>query len=90
MGSFDSSKAGYYSPVGERYDGCLTGTAHTAITYDGRAGAFYYGILGRSGMNLAYNDADISQNEEYLNMPAYPKNGYCKMIGDRIVIKMNE
>ena len=88
MGSFESSKAAYSSNVGEKYNGVLTGATTSSITFDGTAGSYFYAILGR-GMSVAYNDPTIQENEEYLNMPVYPSNGYCRMIDGRVIVKLN-
>lgn len=88
MGQFSLSKAAYDSSVASRYEGVLIGTSNSSITYDGTETTFYYGILGRSP-NIACNDTTILEDEEYINMPVYPSNGYCRMIGDRVVVKLS-
>ncbi len=88
MGDFSSSKAAYISPLGTRYWNVIIGASTSSITYSGTINRFYYGILGHR-MNISYNDAEILQTREYLQMPAYPVNGYCKMIGEKLVVKMN-
>ena len=88
MGEFTASKVAYNSSVATRYYAVLTGACNSSITYAGTGNAFYYGILGRS-LNIAYNDTTILEDEEYINMPVYPTNGYCKMIGDRVVVKLS-
>ncbi len=88
MGDFSSSKAAYISPLGTRYWNVIVGASTSSITYSATINRFYYGILGRR-MNISYNDAEILQTREYLQMLAYPVNGYCKMIGEKLVVKMN-
>lgn len=88
MGDFENSKATYVSSVGNRYNGVLIGTSLSSITHQGTAGAYFYGVLGRS-MNLAYNDPDIQQNDEFISMPAYPGDGYCKLINGKVIVKLN-
>ena len=87
MGEFSSSKVAYSSSVGTRYLNVLTGASNTGITYPGTANYFYYNILGR-GLKIVHNDAELLENPEYTEMPAYPKEGYCKMIGDRVVVRL--
>lgn len=87
MGEFTSSKVAYNGSVGTRYLSVLTGAASSSITYPGTANCFYYDILGRE-LNIAHNDVELLDNSEYIEMPAYPKDGYCKMIGDRVVVKL--
>ena len=89
MGRFEESKAAYYGSVGNIYDKVLTGSVNSAITYDGRTSLFYYGVLGRK-MNIVDNSSSVKKNKEYKEMPVYPENGYCKMIGDKVVVKMSE
>ena len=87
MGDFSKSKVAYNGTVGNRYLHVLHGANNSAITYQGTANEFYSNILGR-GLNIAHNDVEIAKNTEYLDMPAYPSNGYCKMIGDKVVVKL--
>ncbi len=89
MGSFMDSKAAYNSSVGERYVGVLTGGGRTAISSGSRAGAFYYSILGRN-MRITFNEKEVAENEEFKKMPVYPRTGYCRMLGDTVVVKMHE
>ena len=88
MGEFGNSKAAYISNVGDKYNGILTGASTSAITYDGTAGEFFYAILGRV-MSISYNDPNIQENEEYMNMPVYPSTGYCKMIDGKVFVKLS-
>ena len=88
MGEFPKSNAAYNSPVATRYYDQLTGASNSSITYNGTEYQFYYGILGRN-LNITYNDATISEAKEYADMPIYPSNGYCKMIDDRVVVKLS-
>lgn len=88
MGEFPKSSAAYNSPVATRYYDQLTGASNSSITYNGTEYQFYYGILGRN-LNITYNDATISEAKEYADMPIYPSNGYCKMIDDRVVVKLS-
>lgn len=88
MGDFDSSKLAYNSPVGDRYYYALNGACNSAITYPGTAHRFYLGILGRE-MDITHDDPEIMQNDEYKNMPVYPKMGYCKIIDNKVVVKIN-
>lgn len=89
MGKFTSSKVAYSGSAGTRYQNVLIGANNTSITYAGTAFNFYYNILGR-GLNIAHNDAELLENPEYIEMPAYPREGYCRMIGDRVVVKLQE
>ena len=89
MGEFSKSSAAYNSPVATRYYDQLTGASNSSITYNGTEYQFYYGILGRN-LNITYNDATISEAKEYADMPIYPSNGYCKMIDDRVVVKLSD
>ena len=88
MGEFPKSSAAYNSPVATRYYDQLTGASNSSITYNGTEYQFYYGILGRN-LNITYNDVTISEAKEYADMPIYPSNGYCKMIDDRVVVKLS-
>lgn len=87
MGDFTQSKAAYNSTVEARYLYVLTGADKSAVTYPGTANVFYQNVLGR-GLNIAYDDVELLNSTEYIEMPAYPSNGYCKMIGDRVVVKL--
>lgn len=87
IGDFTSSKVAYNSSVAERYNQILEGADNSAITYAQTIKTFYYGILGRN-INILYNDPTVSVNSDFDDMPAYPTEGYCKMIEDRVVIKM--
>lgn len=87
MGSFTGSKAAYDSSVGKRYMGVLTGVNSSAITSEPSARNFYYAILGRE-LDIVFDDVEIMENDEYTDMPIYPSNGYCRMIGDKVVVKM--
>lgn len=89
MGSFESSKAAFKSPVVEKYAGVLVGTSNSSITYDGTAGLFYRGILGRD-TNIVYNDQSLLKNNQYKKMPMYPSPGYCRMIGNRVIVKLSQ
>lgn len=88
MGDFASSKAAYFGPHTTRYRKAIFAGVSSSITYGLTYNNFFYGILGRR-MNISANDEDIFQSNEYLQMPAYPVNGYCKMIGEKLVVKMN-
>lgn len=87
IGDFTSSKAAYRSSVANRYNQVLEGADSSSITYAQTIKTFYYGILGRN-INILYNDPTAFANSESDDMPAYPTEGYCKMIGDTVVIKM--
>lgn len=92
MGNFKESRAAYVGAIGNidaNFVKELTGASVTALTYDGRASLFYKYLLGRN-MKIQYNQQDILENEEYRNMPTYPKPGYCKMMGDRVIVKISE
>ena len=87
MGEFSSSKVAYSGSVGTRYLNVLTGASNASITYPDTANGFYHDILGR-GLNITYNDAELLENPEYIEMSVYPREGYCKMIGDRVVVRL--
>ena len=87
MGEFSSSKVAYSGSVRTRYLHVLTGASNASITYPDTVNGFYHNILGR-GLNIAYNDAELLENPEYIEMSVYPKEGYCKMIGDRVVVRL--
>ena len=89
MGYFPYSKAAYESPVGSRFQTDLTGATNSAVTYDLSSRKYFRDILGRR-MNSQYNDPELSENAEYIEMPAYPVNGYCKMIDGRVVVKLED
>lgn len=89
VGEFNSSRAAYNSPIAKRYYGVLNGCANSAVTYPNTDRRFFEGILGRK-INLYYDGADISENDEVLNMPIYPANGYCRMIDDKVVVKLSK
>lgn len=89
MGEFKSSKAAYDSSIAARYYEELIGASNSAITYSGTGGSYFYAILGRS-LKIAYRDPSVLEYQEYWDMPVYPQNGYCKMIGDRVIVKLND
>lgn len=88
MGDFQKSKVAYISSVGEKYNGVLTGSSTSAITYDITVNNYFYAILGRD-MSIANDDANIQENEQYINMPVYPSSGYCKMIDGIVYVKIS-
>jgi hypothetical protein len=70
----------------------LRGASGSAITYSLPVEWFYSYILG-CGMVIDTNREDMEEMAEdpgFLEMPAYPAAGYCKMIGDKVVVKMEE
>ncbi len=87
MGDFSASKIAYKGIVGDRYFNVLTGAGNSSITYPKTANAFFYNILGRD-LIIVHDDAGLADNTDYIEMPAYPRDGYCKMIGDRVVVKL--
>ncbi len=89
MGDVASSRMVYNSPAAIRYQSILTGSSNSSITYPGTASYYYLGILGRK-LNIIYNDPELINNDEFMSMPIYPCNGYCKMIGNRVVVKLND
>ncbi len=89
MGDFTASKAVYNSPVVYRYYTVLSGADNSAITYEGTETAFYEGIMGRE-LDIVYNCEDIKENIEFKDMPTYPTIGYCRMIGDKVVVKLSD
>ena len=89
MGNLYASDIEYKSSVAGRYSGILTGSGGSSISYDATASRYYYGILGRN-VNIIFNDPEILQSDEYESMPVYPVEGYCKRIGDRIVVRISE
>ena len=80
MGDFLESKAEYEGEIGKRYLYQLTGTAKSAITNQAKLKLFYKNIL-RHKLNIADKDESLMNNPEYIEMPAYPVDGYCRMIG---------
>ncbi len=89
MGNVPFSKAAYSSSVGTRYDNVLTGASNSSITFPYTIGSFFHYILGRE-LVVTYDNARLLKNSEYIKMPAYPTNGYCKKIGKRVVVKLQE
>lgn len=87
MGNFVYSKAAYDGNIGSRYQSDLTVAPNSSITYLGTEDRYYYAILGRH-LNFQYDDGEMQQNPEYLEMPVYPGIGYCKMIGDKVVVRL--
>lgn len=89
MGNFEDSKAAYHSPIEKRYYGQMIGMRNSAITYDLVTYTFYNGIMGKR-LNIDSNVQDVFEWEEFKEMPCYPKQGYCKMIGDAVVVKLSD
>jgi len=87
VGSFWNSSINYNSSIQNRYLNVLTGAFGSSITYEDTAEAYYYAILGRN-IKITYDESKVDI-KEYENMPAYPKNGYCKMINDVVVVKVS-
>ncbi len=82
------SKFVYDSSVGDRYNSEYTVSSRSAITYPETMEAYFYAILGRN-TNIVY-DHEVKESEEFKEMPGYPVDGYCKMIGDRVVVKLQD
>ena len=89
MGSFDDSDAAFYGTVGYRFLGEICGFYNSAITYPLTAEQFYNDILGRR-MKISQDRDGLAEDPEVLRMSAYPRSGYCRMIGDRVVVKMQD
>ena len=68
----------------------LNGGKVLSITYNGTFNSFAY-LLGSELNYLTDTDiiSEYTSLEEVINMPAYPKNGYCKFINGRMVIKLS-
>lgn len=67
-------------------------TQGTTITYNEVFNWYLKYVLGR---NYPYTyDGEVvdelSAMQEVIDMPTYPKDGYCKVIGDYLVIKLSE
>ncbi len=73
----------------KRYLNILTGTSKSAITSQAKLKLFYKNILGQK-INIVDKDECLNGNPEYIEMPSYPNDGYCKMIGDKVVVKLQE
>lgn len=86
VGETGNSVVTYNSPVREQYYE-ITGGAASSYTYGDTINNFYNVILGRK-MKIV-NNIDLSNNEDVKNMPVYPTQGYCKMIGGRVVVKLS-
>ena len=89
MGDIRNSKIAYHGAADRRYKDYLTGANPTSITYEGTAYMFYYSILG-SPMNIYYNDSTILQSQDFVGMPVYPQEGYCKLIDGKAIVKLSD
>lgn len=90
MGELAASNILYRNnSVARRYSGVLTGSGSSSISYEATASRYYYGILGRD-VDITFDNPEILQNDQYKSMPIYPIDGYCKKIGDKVVVKISE
>jgi hypothetical protein len=67
-------------------------TTGTTITYNEVFNWYLKYVLGRN-YPYTYDSeiiASLSMNQEVIDMPTYPKTGYCKVVGDYLVIKLSE
>lgn len=89
IGRFDESNASYKSEVGAKYEGFLVGALGSAMTYYETPQRFFYAVLGRGTILTQYEQGEYDV-KEYADMPQYPYKGYCKMIDNRVVVKLSE
>ena len=89
IGEFSKSKAAYTGPTGDKYEDVLLGSNGSSMTYDSSIEQYYYAILGRD-MNVEVNDPELMENETVKAMSTYPSEGYCKWVGDKVVVKLSD
>ena len=78
----------------DEWTGRKNGCKHTiATTNDDRYYILSTHVKTDLSLNtLWYNKAfdTLDEAKEYADMPIYPSNGYCKMIDDRVVVKLSD
>ena len=92
IGDVNSSQlnADYY--YRDEFSSMGGGTTGSSITYNEVFREYLKVILGK---NVFFASEDVKselmeENSKFVNMPVYPRDGYCKMVDDNLVIKFSE
>lgn len=88
MFSDESSKTSYESYISNRYSSSFHAGFSSSIAGKTSSRHFYEGILGRN-MKIVYPDEESLDMKTISNMPTYPTEGYCQLVGDIVVVKLS-
>ena len=82
------SNAAYESYISDHYSSTFHAGFTSSIAGEWSLGRFYERILGRD-MNIVHTDLDKFDPAVIADMPVYPYDGYCRLMGDTVIVKMS-
>jgi hypothetical protein len=88
IGEFADSNLAYHGPMSDQYNKVLRGASGSTITYQGTLEAYFRGIMGTDTI-VERKDNMPEPTEDFLSMPVYPQDGYCRMIDGMVIVKLN-
>jgi hypothetical protein len=82
------SNAAYESYISDHYSNTFHAGFTSSIAGEWSLGRFYERILGRD-MNIVHTDLEKFDSTLIADMPVYPYDGYCRLAGDTVIVKMS-
>ncbi len=82
------SNAAYESYISDHYSNTFHAGFTSSIAGEWSLGRFYERILGRD-MNIVHPDLEQFDSAVIADMPVYPYDGYCRLVGDTVIVKMS-